>query len=75
MRRGRNKRTMKKTTPPNPEEKKFLSRKGLSIRWETSAMSIRRMQKEGKLRAYYLGRDARYLLADIEAFEQAALVA
>jgi hypothetical protein len=57
------------------ESPKFISRRGLATRWEVSAMSIRRMQREGRLKAYYLGRDARYALTDVEQIEQKALVA
>jgi hypothetical protein len=55
--------------------KKFISRRELCERWGISAMSIRRMQKAGKITAYYIGRDCRYLLEQVEAIERAAVVA
>lgn len=56
------------------ETPKFISRKSLSIRWEVSTMTLRRMQKSGELKAYYLGRDTRYLISDIEEIEKMACV-
>ena len=56
------------------ETPKFISRKSLSIRWGVSTMTLRRMQNSGELKAYYLGRDARYLISDIEELEKIACV-
>lgn len=38
-------------------------------------MFIRRLQQQGRLKVYYFGRDARYLVEDVEAIEKSALVA
>jgi len=47
----------------------FISRRTLCARWEKSSMSLRRMEKEGILRSYRIGRDARYLMRDLLALE------
>ena len=51
---------------------KFISRKSLSVRWEISTMTLRRMQNAGELKPYYFGRDTRYLISDIEDIEKKA---
>ena len=56
------------------EKPKFISRKSLSIRWGVSTLTLRRMQNSGELKAYYFGRDARYLISDIEDIEKMACV-
>jgi hypothetical protein len=61
--------------PMKQPSKKFVSRRELSERWGISPMSLKRMQKSGKLTAYHIGRDCRYSLEQIEAIEQAAVAA
>lgn len=50
----------------------FLTPKQLSQRWLCSIMKLRRMRAAGKLRVYYIGRAARYALADVEQLESEA---
>lgn len=59
-------------TQKNEEKPKFISRKNLSTRWGISTMTLRRMQNSGELKTYYFGRDARYLISDIEDIEKKA---
>jgi hypothetical protein len=47
----------------------FISRRALCLRWDKSAMSIKRMEKAGILKSYRIGRDARYRMSDILALE------
>lgn len=37
-------------------------------------MTLRRMEKSGELKVYHFGRDARYLISDIEELEKIACV-
>lgn len=62
----------KMKTKQNEEKPKFISRKSLSIRWEISTMTLRRMQNAGELKPYYFGRDTRYLISEIEDIEKKA---
>lgn len=71
---GQQIKTMKKSSTLNTEQK-FISRRSLAARWESSIMTIRRFEKAGKLKAYFFGRDARYALENVEQLEREALAA
>lgn len=51
----------------------FLTPQQLSQRWMCSIMKLRRMRAAGKLPVSYLGRSARYKLADVERIEAEAV--
>lgn len=51
-------------TPPT-----FLTPKQLATRWQCSLMKLRRMRKAGTLGVHYIGRSARYPIADIQRIE------
>ena len=55
-------------TTPSP----YISPKGLAARWLCSEMKLRRMRAKGILPVSYIGRSARYLLADVERIEAEA---
>tara|TARA_R110002049_G_scaffold195282_3_gene364385 strand:+ start:2470 stop:2658 length:189 start_codon:yes stop_codon:yes gene_type:complete len=48
---------------------KFLTPKQLSARWQCSLMKLRRMRRDGLLTVHYIGRSARYPVADVERIE------
>ncbi len=47
----------------------FLTPKQLAARWSCSLMKLRRMRRAGALGVTYLGRSARYSLADVQRIE------
>lgn len=51
---------------------KYLTPKQLSARWQCSTMKLRRMRRAGKLRVSYIGRSARYDIADVQRIEAEA---
>jgi len=52
----------------------FTTRRELAARWLKSIETIKRMEKAGLLPAFKIGRDVRYRMADILAFEEGAKV-
>jgi hypothetical protein len=63
-----------KTTINSEPVVKMLSRRQLSERWAISRETLKRRERAGVLPFFKLGRDARYLLADIERLEKEAEV-
>ncbi len=61
-------------TKPAPSPSPFLTPKQLATRWLCSEMKLRRMRAKGILPVSYIGRSARYLLADVERIEAQARV-
>jgi len=53
---------------------RFLTRKGLSDRWQVSTETLKRRERAGVLRVLKFGRGVRYRLSDVEALEAAAEV-
>lgn len=47
----------------------FLTPKQLSARWQCSLMKLRRMRRAGILTVHYIGRSARYSMADVQRIE------
>ncbi len=58
---------------PSPSDQ-FLSRRQLAVRWGVSIASIKRLEKSGKLRPYYLNsRTVRFRASEVQNFvDQAA---
>lgn len=54
-------------------EPKFINRAGLAMRWLCSIETIKRREAAGLLTPHKLGRGVRYLLAQVEAIEAAAV--
>ncbi len=50
----------------------FLTPKQLSNRWQCSLMKLRRMRRARKLGVHYIGRSARYSLAEVQRIESEA---
>jgi hypothetical protein len=50
----------------------FLTPKELSRRWICSIEKLKRMRRAGTLRVHYIGRAARYALADVLKIEEEA---
>ena len=50
----------------------FLTPKQLASRWQCSLMKLRRMRRAGILSVYYIGRSARYPVADVARIESQA---
>jgi len=48
---------------------KYLTPQQLGERWQCSLMKLRRMRRKGMLPVSYIGRSARYALADVERIE------
>lgn len=65
-----------KTPPIDAQELernlKYLTPKQLSARWLCSEMKLRRMRRNGVLPVSYIGRSARYAMADVERIEAEA---
>lgn len=51
---------------------KYITPKQLSSRWHCSEMKLRRMRRNGVLPVSYIGRSARYAMADVERIEAEA---
>lgn len=47
----------------------FLTPKQLASRWQCSLMKLRRMRARGELPVSYIGRSARYAMADVQRVE------
>jgi hypothetical protein len=50
-------------------DRPFLTPKQLAARWDCSLMKLRRMRRAGVLPVYYIGRSARYAIADVVKIE------
>ena len=51
-----------------------LTRGNVSERWQVSKMTLKRMERAGRLPALKIGRSVRYRLADIERIEAESAV-
>jgi hypothetical protein len=47
----------------------FITPKQLAARWQCSLMKLRRMRRAGTLGVHYIGRSARYSVADVQRIE------
>jgi predicted site-specific integrase-resolvase len=64
---------MNKTNQLEHRPGNLLSRKSLASRWECSIETVKRREREGRLKAIRFNRRLlRYRLEDIEAYEAAA---
>lgn len=59
---------------PGENSNPFLTPQQLAERWQCSLMKLRRMRRAGQLPVLYIGRSARYRLADVERIEAEACV-
>ena len=50
----------------------FLTPAELRARWKVSAMFLWRKRRDGKLKAYKIGKGVRFLLADVQQIEAQA---
>jgi len=47
----------------------YYSPAQLTARWQVTGMTLRRWRKAGKLKALHIGRQIRFAVSEIEAFE------
>jgi hypothetical protein len=55
--------------PHKNDKSPFFTPAQLANRWQCSLMKLRRMRQTGTLGVTYIGRSARYSLADVERIE------
>jgi len=66
--------TLKSSIQSAPvSDRVFITPKQLSERWHCSVEKLKRMRRAGKLPVSYLGRSARYRLADVLNIESEAV--
>lgn len=59
-------------TSESVQDRQYFTPKQLSHRWHCSLMKLRRMRRRGELPVSYIGRSARYAVADVQQIEKEA---